>query len=391
MDYVYVQHPDIPLQDWTSLSDSPGLTSAHYGQSFLFVAYFLDRFGEQATQALVKDPENSLMSVDDVLRTLAISDPQTGQPVTADDVVMDWMDTLYLGDRSVGDGRFGYHNYAGAPRAPATQKITSCPHELQNGSVSQYGPEYIEVSCNGEHVVSFTGSTVTAVLPTNAHSGKYAFWSNKGDSSDMTLTRTFDLTTARGPIDFSYWTWYDLESGYDFLYLEASTDGQHWQILKTPSCIERDPSRDSYGCAYTGKSGGDLAQWIPENVDLSRYAGKMLQLRFEYVTDAALNGEGLLLDELSLPAIKYSADFEADDGGWRAEGFARIENALPQTFRISLILQGGGKTTVSNIQVAPNQTATVPISLSSGEDAVFVITGTQRFTRQAAGYTLEVK
>ena len=65
-----------------------------------------------------------------------------------------------------------------------------------------------------------------ACLPADAHSGKYAFWSNKGDSSDMTLTRSFDFTEVNGPIEFSYWTWYDIEKGYDYVYLEASTDGQ---------------------------------------------------------------------------------------------------------------------------------------------------------------------
>ena len=29
----------------------------------------------------------------------------------------------------------------------------------------------------------------------------------------MTLTREFDFTGVTGPIEFSYWTWYDLEKG----------------------------------------------------------------------------------------------------------------------------------------------------------------------------------
>ena len=41
-------------------------------------------------------------------------------------------------------------------------------------------------------------------------------------------------------------------------------------------------------------------------------------MRFEYVTDAAVNGEGLLLDDVSMPQINYSSDFESDDGGWEA-------------------------------------------------------------------------
>lgn len=392
VDLTYVQDPDIPLTDWTSLSDCADITAAHYGQSFLFLTYFLDRFGDQATQALVKDQENSLASVDDVLKALNITDPQTHLPVTANEVALDWMATLYLGDGSVGDGRYVYHNYAAAPRASAAQHIGQCPHSALNGSVSQYGPEYIEITCPGDHLLSFTGSTVAKVLPADPHSGKYAFWSNKGDESDMTLTHNFDFSQVSGPVEFSYWTWYDLEKGYDYLYLEASTDGRHWDILGTPSCTDKDLSGNSYGCAYTAKSGGgETAVWINESVDLSKYAGKNLQLRFEYVTDAALNGEGLLLDDLSISAAKYAADFEANDGGWKADGFARVENTLPQTYGLLLIVKGGDKTTVRSIEVNADQTAAVPLPLASGERAVLVVTGTQRFTRLPAAYSIEVK
>jgi hypothetical protein len=45
----------------------------------------------------------------------------------------------------------------------------------------------------------------------------------------------------------TYHTWYEIESGYDYLYLEASTDGEHWQVLNTPSGTSRDPFGNSYG------------------------------------------------------------------------------------------------------------------------------------------------
>ena len=124
---------------------------------------------------------------------------------------------------------------------------------------------------------------------------------------------------------------------------------------------------------------------------LSGYAGKKVQLRFEYVTDAALNGEGLLLDDVTIEAINYTEDFEAGDGGWESAGFARIENVLPQTFRLALVTFGNEGTTVEYIPVADDQTASIPVSLNSGERAVLLVTGTQRFTRLPAAYTIEVK
>ena len=83
--------------------------------AFLFLAYFLDRFGDKVTQEVVKNPENDLTSLDDTLKALNVTDKQTGQVITADDVVMDWMATMYLNDGSAGDGRYVYHNYRNVP------------------------------------------------------------------------------------------------------------------------------------------------------------------------------------------------------------------------------------------------------------------------------------
>jgi hypothetical protein len=220
----------------------------------------------------------------------------------------------------------------------------------------------------------------------DAHSGSYSFWSNLGNESDMTLTREFDLTGVSGPITLSYWIWYDIEEDWDYMYLEASTDGQTWQILQTPSSTDYNPSGQSFGWAYTGQTGN----WIQEEVDLSQFAGQTVQLRFEYITDAAVNGEGALLDDIRIEAVDYEEDFEAGDGGWEAAGFVRVENTLPQTYRLTLITEGD-TTTVAHIPLNPDQTAEIPLSLNPGEEAVLIVTGTTRFTRLPAAYQIEIE
>ncbi|HEX8993561.1 MAG TPA: hypothetical protein VF784_17920, partial [Anaerolineales bacterium] len=265
VDSTYAQQPDLPLTEWTSLSTDPEITTAHYGEAFLFLTYFLDRFGLQVMQAVGRNQLNSLESLDATLSTMHVTDKLTGKPVTADDVVMDWMATMYLQDGSVGDGRYTYHNYSNAPKVSPTRQIGTCPQQPVQAPVSQYGAEYIQIQCVGNYTLSFTGSTVAKILPADAHSGKFMWWSNKADVSDMTLTRAFDFSNVNGPIDFSYWAWYDLEKGYDYAYLEASTDGQHWHILKTNTCTTKDRSGNAYGCGYNGLSGGGAqAAWLQE-------------------------------------------------------------------------------------------------------------------------------
>ncbi len=379
-DYSFAQNPDLQLNDWPNDKNK---TLPHYGASFLFVDYFLNRFGAQATQELVGNADNGLKSVDEVLTKLKLTDKATGMPVTADDVFVDWTLANYLSSKSVGDGRFAYSNYSSVPRFRDTETIKTCPIEGLARTVNQYGADYLRISCRGKFTLNFSGAREVGVLPASAHSGQKAFWSNKGDESDMTLTQTFDLTNVKGAATLSFWTWYDLEENYDFVHLSVSEDGKIWKILKTPSGTDKNISGNSYGWGYNGTT----RNWIQEKVDLSAFAGKKIQVRFEYITDAAVNGEGILLDDISIPEIGYKTDFEQDDGGWQAAGFVRIENRLPQTFELSLIRDEKTRS-VEYLQVNEDQTLSLTLDLSS--DVVLVVSGSTRFTRLPAAYEVSI-
>jgi len=126
--------------------------------------------------------------------------------------------------------------------------------------------------------------------------------------------------------------------------------------------------------------------WIQEEVDLSKYAGQKVTLRFEYVTDEAVNAEGFMLDDVAINAINYSSDFESDTGGWKAGGFVRIQNILPQTYRLSIIRKGSS-TTVEQVEVLPGQSYSTQLEIGGDvEKVIVVISGTARFTRQPATY-----
>jgi len=46
---------------------------------------------------------------------------------------------------------------------------------------------------------------------------------------------------------------------------------------------------------------------------------------------------------------------------------------------------------VTQIPLNPDQTAEIPLSLGSGDEAVLVVTGTTRFTRLPTAYQIEIK
>jgi len=386
-DYSFITNTDLQLNEWPH--DYNEDTIPHYGAGFLFTDYFLDRFGAEATKALVRDPANGLDSFDAILRQIDATDSLTGKPISADDFFLDWTITNYVHDGSVADGRYTYHNYADAPEAFDTETLSECPTDgLQTRDVHQYGTDYIRITCPGSHTLHFAGSTELRLISGDAYSGKYAFWGNRGDESDTTLQREFDFTNSSGPLSLTYHTWYNIEDGYDYAYLSASTDGEHWQILKTPSGTPRDPSGNSFGWGYTGTSNG----WIEETVDLSQFAGQRVWLRFDYVTDDGATADGFLVDDVSVPALDYFTDFESGDGGWQAAGFARVQNSLPQTFRVALILKGA-QTTVQTIPLAADQTADIPFEVGANgvSEATLVVSGTARFTDQLATYGFEIR
>jgi immune inhibitor A len=396
-DYSYIDDPDIQLTDWPEGSRAP-----HYGAAFLFVNYFLNRFGSEITQKVIASPLNGLASIDQVMAEMNIRESGlhsagSDELIQADDIFADWVLASYILDDQVEDGRYTYTNYPGAPQAGATETITKCPTGIQTRDVSQYGVDYIDITCQGEFTLSFEGSIQVPVIPPDPISGKHFFWSNRGDESDMTLTRFFDFTSHNGPLTLNYWTWFDLEKDYDYLYLEVSTDGgKTWEIMITPSGTAEDPSGNNFGWGYNGASGNSTskgpenARWIQESIDLSRFAGQEIWIRFEYITDAAVNGNGLVLDDLSIPEIGYFTDFEQDDGGWIAEGFVRIQNILPQTYRLSII-RFGPEITVEKYSLANENAIDIPLSISNGtRKVVLVVSGTTPITRQKTAYRFQI-
>ena len=382
-DTLFSYNPDIQLTEWPIDSDA---ADAHYGASFLFTTYLLDRFGEETTKAIIADPLNGLDSIDDVFKKNNVTDPQNGELMSADQLFMDWSLTNYLQDTSLAGGRFSYHNYSNAPKFSDTETISDCVTGSQAREVHQYGTDYIHFMCDGSYQLLFSGEPAVKVLPVDPIDGSHYIWSNKADVSDTTMTHEFDLSNVSGEVTLSYDMWYDLETDYDFAYLLASTDGQTWKILNTPSCTVDNISGNNYGCGYNGHSQG----WQHETGDLTNFDGQKIWLRFDYVTDAAVTGEGLVLDNITIPQIGYQSSFESDNGGWDLQGFARIENQIPQTFLVTVIRKTDGKTEIEQHRVESGETLTIEMNVTSKtNDLTLVVSGATRYTRQLAKYWFE--
>ncbi len=392
----FLNGPDLQLNTWPDLSSSLAEATGHYDAAYLFMKYFLDRFGGKASQTLVANRATGIAAVDSTLATLGLTDPGTGNILTTEDVFADWAVANFLNDSSLAQGQYGYKGFAEKIPGP-TDTISDCPTGLISATVHQFGTRYIELACHGNVTINFTGSAQVPLVPTQPHGGRYAMWSSRQDQSDTTFTREFDLRGV-GSATLNFWAWWKTETDYDYVYLEVSADGgKTWKIIPTPSGSGANPVGSNLGWGYTGCSGGGetgkgcTPQWINEKVDLSAYAGQKIQLRFEYLTDTVLNYPSWIMDDISMPEINYTCSFEVDNCGWESNGFARVDNILPQTFVVQLIHQSGGRTTVDRIPLDANRQGSLSINLQSRDTAILVVSGTTPFTPEEAKFELEIK
>jgi len=375
---LFAFEPDLQLNYWPG--DSQGSSTPHYGASHLFIKYLHDRFGLDFISALVSQPKNGFSGVDAELKRVEAS-----KSLFFDTVFQDFTLANFLQDTSVGDGQYGYESYDTVPAFFPTETIT-CGSESIQRTVSQFGTDYIKVDCDREYTIEISWNETIPVVPVNSHSGKYSFWSNRGHESTMKLSREFDLSAAEGDIFLEYWAWFDIEKDYDYLYVNVSEDGERWETLAPPSCTQENPTGANLGCGYNGKSDG----WTKESLDLSDYGGKKIILEFEYITDASVNGEGFLLDDVTLDAIGLDEDFEESTGEWTPVGFVRLENELPQFSAISLIRQGNGIGVEKYLLKANHSKEIIVPAASYESEEILVISGLTEFTHLPMEYTVSI-
>jgi immune inhibitor A len=385
----FLNQPDIQLNTWP---EEPNERISHYGASFLFMAYFYQRYGEAATTTLVRDPENGMKGIDTALLTVGATDPATGQPVTTDDLFADWLVANLLQDPALGDGRYGYTapDLGGLVHATITDDLN-----LDGRPVSlsgpQWGANYLRISGGStpEKVrISFKGARTVSVVPTDAHSGAYMWWSNRADSSDTRLTHTFDLSRVT-QATLTYWTWYHIENLWDYGYVMVSTDdGATWTPLASSRMTTDDPHANAYGPGYTGESDG----WVHEAVDLTPYAGQKIQVCFEYITDDAVTQPGMIVDDVSIPEIGYTDDFESGPGDWTSEGWLLMDNVLTQDFSVQVVQTANRAQPVTRWIGRGDDPRSEREITVGGEygDAVLVVSGLAPVTTEPATYSVIV-
>lgn len=375
-----VGFPDASLTAWGSSE-----TADHRRAATLFATYFYERFGSEGTRMLVAEPLNGIAGFDATLRALQ-------EDSGFEDFLAEWLVANYLDSEPNTDEP--QHRYASLDIERPTQVVIleseNYPVSLE-ASLEQFGADYILLRGETDVNVQFSGTANTHLLDLTPHSGRFFWWSSAADESLTSLTRAVDLSAVE-QASLSYWIWYDLEPDFDYVSLEVSTDGgEQWQIIETPSGTGTDPHGNNPGWGYTGPS-GDPPGWTQETVDLTAYAGEELLVKFAYLTDGADIRAGFVIDDIVIPEIDYADDVESGTNGWKAAGFVRTDNFVPQRY-LALLINLHERITVERLLLDAGQVAswTIPLSGGEGHETVLVVAGMAPSTKHPASYQLTMQ
>ena len=381
---IFLEQPDAQLNFWPN---EPQDTLPHYGGATLFVEYLTERYG--AEDALAELARGPLDGVNGVARYLSRYDARFV------DVFADWAVANHLDarlDKLDGADYEELDAYRYSERSVGVQAVRQVNDDFKETATQpQLSARYYELRLSrGSAQVEFSGDETVKQVDTECQSGRFCWWGGNGDGIDTTLEREFDLSGVDAAT-LEFRMWHEIEEDWDYAYVSVSTDGGAiWATLDGEHTTREDPLGANYGAGLTGNSGGgESGKWVRERMDLSKYAGmESVLLRFEYITDEAVNIDGIVIDDIAIPEIGFADDTEAA-GEWLANGFQRIDNRLPQEFALRVIeFAGDGNVLVSE---PPSHSFSIEGFGERLDYAVLVVAPTTHATYQPARYSLRVE
>lgn len=430
----FFSRPDTALMEWQTES---GANARHYAAAYAFFAWLRARFGDEAIRAFVLAEPDGAAGVEAALEAI-------GQPHSFEDVFLDWAAANAMPPET----RRGRKPFDYGSSTVSRAEWIEWDVEGVDDSIQPFGTDYWEVTAAvevGRLVLDFAGDAQVGLLEPahalgedstedstseaaagsgsstlvdavagvpgsedaapsetdSAQSGASAeasvapavgpatiWWSQRGDNIDSRLSREIDLRGAT-TASLAFSRWQAIEEHWDYAYYRISADGgKTWQALAGSDSVEANPNGNNFGAGLTGSSRG----WVEDRLDLSAWAGQEVLLRWELVTDDAVNLEGIAIRDLVLEADGAATPIVLDDALWQAEGWQRVPEILPMRWGLQVIAfgsQGAGlKTWRIPVDAAGRARIDLP-EIAPDASVIVAVSGLTPATRQAASYRLE--
>jgi bacillopeptidase F (M6 metalloprotease family) len=255
------------------------------------------------------------------------------------------------------------------PRAAGGGRVQSVYLKTMNDWTGVPGARNPQGVCDAAMVILPPKIRELRMGPLKPEHGSQAAYTGQGNDLNHYLSRTLNLsgvTSERITLEFD--AWFRIEADWDYLYVEASTDGENYRRLMptdkasatdTTSAMPSQRGHDGVGTipGFTGRSGDldgdgkvetaegcdpgveraraedrvgtdavnpcDVPQWVHAAFDISEFRGSEVEIRFHYFADGAAVEDGALIDNVQVETLGFRDDFEgAGFEGWRVEGFS---------------------------------------------------------------------
>lgn len=174
---------------------------------------------------------------------------------------------------------------------------------LRDTITRAYGYPTTIFSDNCSATTQWTGtswgtSSIYAVSPTKSMTDSPGGDYGTNWNRTFTTVSNINLTTAVAAY-LEYYARWELEKNWDYVEIEASTNGVNF----TPLCAR---------FTHPGNSAQDSAQplydgfqrfWVKERIDLSAYLGQNIRLRFKIISDGGVEYDGFYFDDIMVKVL----------------------------------------------------------------------------------------
>lgn len=300
--------PGGPSGSLTTFGEIGHPPAAEYGSVATFMEVLASRFGEDFLADLMHtEGLRGIAKVDSLLA-------DRGADVRFADLVTDWAASLAV-DAAIDDGA---DLVAGSTEDVQVDGLHasvgwSSPHaSSRSGNPDGIAPNGSDFRILPEDLTSLEMDAATT-LDCLWLLDDSAFYSGSANGQHKLLTTAVEVPTDDPVLRFDIR--HDLEPGYDYAYVQVSTDGgATWRSLEGEgTTTEHAPDALAPIVAdlpgYTGSSGG----WRTEAIDLAAFAGEEVLVGLRFRSDPGIAGSGVWVDDVSMGNVPL-ADGTSFDG-----------------------------------------------------------------------------
>jgi hypothetical protein len=353
--------PENSLTRWGDKGDDHILCD--YGAAYSMMEFLDGRYGDSFMSALHRGDANGLAGLQEALDALH------KRKVLAQDVVHDWalMVALdgWIDDGAKLSGRVQERDVT-TPTLHASINFDT-PEAYASPGAPSNGSDYVllrdasgnPVSGRDIDSVAFKGVTTLPPKPVQwtvdpnppGHAGNAALYSGTGDNRDESIVKQVAVPSGVDA-SLSFAARWNLEDGYDFAFVQVSTDGGG--TYTSVACTDTTTTNiapDAIASVAENLPGlnGDSAGWLAETCSLSAYQGQTVLLAFRTINDPAVQGSdpatpaGFWVDDVT---VGSSVDDGSSLTGWQSPTQIRPTSVANYNVTLISVRAGSHKTEI---------------------------------------------